>query len=303
MIFAKVDVTLPRHHRFLRVPANLRAASMGVWMAALCYSRGQELDGFCPWEELGSFTSKQVLDWLVKVGLFSLEDRDGEHGVIVLKYADHNETKAQIDARRAADRSRKKGRGIQPVPSGILPDSNGIPTGIRLDSDRIPLGTHPVVTVGFPGSDSDSDSPSGSASVFSSDRDFKGSLSAGGAANGTDDGAFGETVSAWADGIRLATGRPMSTPPPGNERRKLVSCIVEHCPKVADRVDWARDAGRAYGSAAETADQLLNVHVFTDWQNSKRRFRRVASGPRPPATNPIPMKRAWTAGKAEIDGK
>lgn len=163
MIFAKVDVTLPRHHRFLRIPQALRAAAMGVWLAALCYSRGQELDGFCPLEELEPFATKGIVDWLVRVELFAREEQDGAHGVRVLKYADHNETKAQIDARRQKDRFRKnKPRSIA-SPVGIQEESAGTPLGFQTESERNPNGIQldsrkipPSPVAGIPGSDSDS---------------------------------------------------------------------------------------------------------------------------------------------------
>lgn len=124
---------------------------MGVWTIALCYSRGNELDGFCPLEELDGIATEDVLRALYSVGLLDTCEREGVPGVMVLRYADHNETKEQIEARKSADKARKaKPRAASTrKTSGPMDDSDRIPSGIRLTD-------HP----GIPGSDSDSGSVS-----------------------------------------------------------------------------------------------------------------------------------------------
>ena len=146
MIFVKVDVGLPRHHRSLRIPSGIRLEAIGLWLMALCYSREQELDGWCPLCALAEVVSgpdDPVLVALVDVGLMSLGDKDGVSGVIVLRYAEHNETKAEIAERRAHDRSRKsgqvstkprktKGQNVPPKPRKTK--GQNVPPGIRVDS-------------------------------------------------------------------------------------------------------------------------------------------------------------------------
>lgn len=142
MIFAKVDVGLPSHQRFLRIPRGIRAASLGVWLAATLYTRERELDGFCPAEAIDGIAPTEALDALVSAGLFAATDRDGVAGFAVVKYSEHNETKAQIQARRGDDRDRKSRKS----------------TGRNSDSVRIPSGIQPQAGVGIPVSDSDSGS-------------------------------------------------------------------------------------------------------------------------------------------------
>ena len=92
---ARVDVNLSRDLRLMRIPFGpRRGQGLGVWLAALCYSR-RELDGFCPTEELDAFSSEGVVQDLVDVGLFALSEQDGLAGVVVVDYAECNPTKAQ----------------------------------------------------------------------------------------------------------------------------------------------------------------------------------------------------------------
>jgi hypothetical protein len=158
MIFAKIDVSFPRHYRLLdvraesvRIPLGIqsesdqtrsdacasiaRAAALGVWTAALCYTRDHMLDGFCPLSAIASFVVDELVDELVRQGLFAREERDGRPGVVLVKYAKHNETKAEIDRRLKVDRTRKN---PDRRPRGIRTDSNRIPNGIQTDYSRIP---------------------------------------------------------------------------------------------------------------------------------------------------------------------
>lgn len=140
MIFAKVDVTFPQHHRVLRLPRKIRASALGVWLTALCYTRGNDLDGYVPGEALDMVASKAILDELVTVGLFAAHEKDGVHGYIVLRYAEHNETKADVQRRRNDTRERVTKHRKQ----------NGNTLLTRVEPSAVP--------------DSDSDSGSGSPS-------------------------------------------------------------------------------------------------------------------------------------------
>jgi hypothetical protein len=158
MIFAKVDVCLPRHYRIMDVRADCiraslgirsesdrtqaevcrriaRAAAVGVWTAALCFSRDHMLDGFCPLGALDPFATDEIVDELVAQGLLVRAEREGRPGVVIVNYAKHNETKAEIERRLNSDRRRKK---PERIPRGVRTDSDRISRGVRTDSDRIP---------------------------------------------------------------------------------------------------------------------------------------------------------------------
>ena len=92
---ARVDVNFSRDLRLRRIPFGpRRGQALGVWLAALCYSR-RELDGFCPMEVLDALSSEGVVQDLVDVGLFARSEQDGLAGVVVVDYAECNPTKAQ----------------------------------------------------------------------------------------------------------------------------------------------------------------------------------------------------------------
>jgi hypothetical protein len=108
MIFAKIDVSFPRHYRLLDVrPESLglvrsdsdrtdtaasnrtpldshaciaRAAALGVWTAVLCYTREHMLDGFCPLSAIREIATEGILDELVEQGLFARTGREGRTG-------------------------------------------------------------------------------------------------------------------------------------------------------------------------------------------------------------------------------
>ena len=157
MIFAKIDVSFPRHYRIVDVRPECvreplrrrtkrgptttdpcariaRAAALGVWTAVLCYTRDHMLDGFCPLTAINDFAVDEVIDELVRQGLLMRCEQGGREGVVLLNYAKHNETKAEIDRRLIADRARKSPqRGARPAA-----DSDESPAGTRTDSDGIP---------------------------------------------------------------------------------------------------------------------------------------------------------------------
>ena len=170
MIFAKIDVTLPRHYRLLdvrpesvRIPLGIRsdadpalhsesdrtpsetcariarAAALGVWTAALCYTREHMLNGFCPLSAIREISTDEVIDELVRQGLLERVEEDGRRGVCIVNYAKHNETKSDIERRMKADRGRKKSDRIpRERDRGVQLDFDRNPTGIQLESDRIP---------------------------------------------------------------------------------------------------------------------------------------------------------------------
>lgn len=118
-IFAKVGVRIASHPRFLRIPQKKRAAALGVWTAALCFSRGEELSGWCPSEAIEAIASEESVGCLVDVGLFSRGDEDGVAGVWILKYEQFNDTKEQIDAARLRARAKKTAQRHPHVPEGV----------------------------------------------------------------------------------------------------------------------------------------------------------------------------------------
>lgn len=198
MIFAKVDVTFPVHHRMLKIQKAYRAACLGVWTAALCYSRGAELDGLCPIEAIETMATDELIDWLVTVGLFRRVTLDGIGHVEVLKYAEHNETKVEIEKRRNATKKRvaeyRKQRGNAGCNAVRNAHGNADVTGAGI--------------VSVPGSDSDS--------VSDLSLPLAVSLSAA-------------SATAGGSGLREPEAQPFATEPPS----EVVRIHPEQAPAVA----------------------------------------------------------------------
>jgi hypothetical protein len=93
---ALVETSFPHDERLERIPVGTRRGqALGVWAVALCYSRLHELDGFCPTEALHAYAGGGGIQDLVDVGLFARAEQDGLSGVIVVNYAEVNDTKSK----------------------------------------------------------------------------------------------------------------------------------------------------------------------------------------------------------------
>lgn len=144
MIHAKIDVKLHSHPK-----ARKAGIAMSTWTWALCFIRDHETDGFVSDAMIGAAWSGEVqarkdAAKLVAVGLWEVvaegEGPDGDGGWRMSKYADKNETRAEIDVRRSEDRGRKR-MGSFRNPDGIRSE----PKRARAES-----------VVGIPGSGSGS---------------------------------------------------------------------------------------------------------------------------------------------------
>ena len=193
MIYAKIEVILPRHHRMQAID---RASALGVYVAMICHSREFELDGFVPAAALRGFPShsKKDVDELLRVGLIESAEVAEAKGYRIVKYAEKNETKEEIAARRAATNARvaKHRNGVTP------PVSNGVSNGIG--NEFVP----------------------GSGSVFDSDLPEEGS----GETNSVQ--AYQR---AYESGIREGLGNGSGYGMPENQRGALHQAILAHSEK------------------------------------------------------------------------
>lgn len=102
MIYAKVDVDLRDH-----LKAHKAGSAMATWLWGLLYARGQQTDGHVPDLALrlswaGEKESRRHAVLLVEAGLW--ENTDG--GWRILKYAEKNSTKNEVDENKARARER-----------------------------------------------------------------------------------------------------------------------------------------------------------------------------------------------------
>lgn len=81
----------------------------------------------------------------------------------------------------------------------------------------------------------------------------------------TRDGAFGMSVDAWCDGVRLATGQPCTRPLP-RVVAMLADALSKHCPEGIEIVDWSRDRARHWASGRKGRE--LSPFPFVAWLNS-----------------------------------
>jgi hypothetical protein len=170
MIFAKLDVCMPTHPKFI----DAGPAAVGYWAAALAYVRGHDLDGMLPDTALGVLLAvgtaegRELSDRLVSVGLFQRV----RGGYLIFNYASKNETKAQVETRRAATRERvAKSRGKATANGSAhdaVTDENVTPDVTRASNANVtPPVTASAIAVVPVRARSDSDSDSDSVLIFS----------------------------------------------------------------------------------------------------------------------------------------
>jgi hypothetical protein len=142
------------------VAAGLEAR--GLDAAGICYCQAQSTDGFVPDAVVtmlagAAAKGKKVAQGLLDVGRWTRDDDAG--GYWIHDYLAYNESRAQVDKRREAERERKAAgrskQGRDPTtgriqsaqrPGGQPPESGGIPNGNRPDGARNPEGVPPVPT-------------------------------------------------------------------------------------------------------------------------------------------------------------
>lgn len=103
MIFAKVDVELRDHER-----AHRAGPAMATWTWALLWTRAKERNGFVASEALrgawvGEKTAARDMARLVACGLVAPVDG----GWQILHYEEKNDTREDVEARKATQRERK----------------------------------------------------------------------------------------------------------------------------------------------------------------------------------------------------
>ena len=129
--------------------------------SAICYSAGQETDGFIPDSALvilaaGHRSPKRIAGRLVEVGRWARDDE--RKGYMIHDYLDFNHSRADAEAKRQAERDRKasgrKAQGRDPAgrvtsgrnPSQVQAEGARNPDGSDITSARNPGGVPPVPT-------------------------------------------------------------------------------------------------------------------------------------------------------------
>ena len=126
-----------------------RLAGVGLWTLAISWCNRRLTDGFVPSDRIRLLGGTPALaDRLVASGLF---ERHPE-GYVVHDFLTFNESREQVEARRDADRKRKRRpnghdpddqSGSARMPRGKRPDSGGSPAGVHPETDGSPDGNQP----------------------------------------------------------------------------------------------------------------------------------------------------------------
>ena len=261
MIYAKLDVCFHRHKRFRRAGP----AAAGLWAAALTYLREEEsVDGFIEDDEVacllgvGEALGLELASKLVEVELFLRV----KGGYVLLRYAEKNETKSDIEERRASTKQRVSAHRSR-ASSPALRVSNALHDGAGNalhDGTRNALHTNSE-QVFVPGSDS----------VYGSGSDLSGSLGgAGGEAGATIPAPAPSATTAAPSGVQRIA--PIEVSPIGPDVIGQCELAGYPIPTEADWrecVLWHRSQAKALVSPPET---------LVRWMGTKKRLHASARG-------------------------
>ena len=285
MIYAKLDVCFHRHKRFRRAGP----AAAGLWAAALTYLREEEsLDGFIEDDEVacllgvGEALGLELASKLVEVELFLRV----KGGYVLLRYAEKNETKSDIEERRASTKQRVSAHRSR-APSPALRVSNALHDGTRNalhDGTRNALhdGTRNALHDGTRNALHDGTRNAlhttseqvfvpGSDSVYGSGSDLSGSLGgAGGEAGATIPPPAPSATTAAPSGVQRMA--PIEVSPIGPDVIGQCELAGYPIPTEADWrecVLWHRSQAKALVSPPET---------LVRWMGTKKRLHASARG-------------------------
>jgi hypothetical protein len=93
--------------------------------------------------------------------------------------------------------------------------------------------------------------------------------------NASSDGAFGDAVSKWCEGISQATGQPFTRMANGAVK-VLVEALNAHRPDGAERVAWAGAIATEYATANK--GHVLSPFNFAEWMGSGKPARQAPRG-------------------------
>lgn len=246
MIYARVDVNFGDHPKALEAGPVAR----DLWTWGLLYCRKHELDGVLPVSAVVSSTwgaggnaNRKVADRLVSVGLW----KACEGGWRILHYAEKNETRREIDERRAASRERQQRfakRRRERVNNALGPNEHDALQICQIQEPE-PYTRTIKGEIAREGAPPDLDSGFVIPSV-----------------NTVDVFVTPDVAQAFAKGVSEATGTEC-TIPEGKPARDLIAACAKHSRMSgAELVDWTRSKALEW---AKTGPPAVNPWKFKDW--------------------------------------
>lgn len=263
MIFAKLDVELRDHEK-----AQRAGTAMGTWTWALLWTRAKERDGFVAAEALrgawaGEKQAAKDMAALVSCGLASV----AEGGWMLFGYAEKNETRDQIDQRRAEGRERKQRHVAKVRGRGNASDAatgNALPTRSGTRDERVNHTTEPEPE---PESDLPPVSPPGGQP-----RELVLELvpSPKSASIDAFESTFDGTVEAYCAGIAAKTGGACQLVH-HSERKALARAVAANFTgPLEGRAAWTRTESEAFARAKDPAFGGYSPQQFEKWLRDGR---------------------------------
>jgi len=143
----KLDVSFARHRKV----KQLSDGAFRLHVTSKCHAGEFLTDGFIHFDEISDLTrhkkTENLVNELLDAGLWETVS----DGYQIHDYLEHQESKAQVEARRAADRERKRGakkKDSKQIPDGIQTESKQIPDVDKIRRDEIEKGPQTPTVVG-----------------------------------------------------------------------------------------------------------------------------------------------------------
>lgn len=139
MAWFKVDDGFYTSLKFLSIPREFQVEAAGVWLLTGTWSADKMTDGFVPYAVMSMWAfSDEVIDHLVSVGLWDLDDEHG--GIRFHDWCDYQPTREALEAKSVA-RSEKAKQNVAKRWNKEATDTNAIPTVYQTDTKVIPNDT------------------------------------------------------------------------------------------------------------------------------------------------------------------
>lgn len=275
VIFAKLDVCFWSHEKFVGVGP----AASGYWVGVLAYLRDHETkDGVIPFHVTGMVLGVGASDAdgfckkLVEAGLFKIR----KHGYELLGYALKNETKEQIEERRQDTLKRVHKHRLKPDCNSVTPRVTGQKKNAFVpgsDSDSLSALLSDQGETGAKVSEARlravTSAPESAPEL--SETGIRHRAPGGGHANRAHDGCSGIAVDAFEEGVKNATGRPLTKVASG-ALSHLLSAFDAHFPNLATRDRDVLMAAEAFARSEVTH----TAFKFAEWLDRGRRTAREA---------------------------
>jgi hypothetical protein len=252
MSWGRIDDSLHSHPKATKAGVE----AMGLWVLAVSWACAYSPTGEVSMTQLVKLagekrTAERCAKKLVAAGL--LESTDVKDSFVIHDFEEWNPDVVEFKRRRAELSEKRRQAGKRGAESRWQTDSksNGKHDGNGVASDGPTRARALGLGLGESSSQDQNNLPDGSTGESRT-------------MNMTADGAMGQAVLAWCDGVHLVTGSPCG-PPMGIALSHWIHAKNRHCPSGSDPVEWARAMGEAF---AKTRPPGIDGFKFESWLNA-----------------------------------